>query len=253
MTRLKKTPDRESLPHAIPSLHFERAFWRDGFQCVAGLDEVGRGALAGPVIAAVVVFPAVSDSVARRWTRSKLMHEIARANDSKLLTEATREDLYTPICEIALAFATGAASHQEIDELNILRASHLAMQRALAALPLAPHALLLDALVLPDVDLPQLGVIHGDALCLSIAAASIIAKVTRDRMMCELDIAYPGYHLTQNKGYGTPAHLAALRELGPSPIHRRSFAPVRSEISSKQFPNFVWAAVDGDPSSCETE
>lgn len=229
MPLLRKSGEGATLAHPVPTLNFERAFWRDGFQCVAGLDEVGRGALAGPVVAAVVILPAVSDSVARRWTRSKLLSEIARANDSKLLTEATREDLYAPICDIALAFATGAASHREVDELNIVRASYLAMQRALAALPLAPHALLLDALVLPDVEIPQQGVIHGDALCLSIAAASIIAKVTRDRMMGELDITYPGYHLTQNKGYGTPAHLAALRELGPSPIHRRSFAPIRKD------------------------
>lgn len=218
-------------PRHYPGLEFERAFWRDGFECVAGLDEVGRGALAGPVVAAVVILPVVDERTARRWMRSSALRAIARANDSKQLTPTLREELFDPIREIATGWATGAASHVQVDELGIVRASWLAMQRALETLPRAPHALLLDALVLPEVDLPQQGVIHGDALCLSIAAASILAKVTRDRLMRELDAQYPGYHLFDNKGYGTPAHLAALNTLGPSPIHRRSYAPVAFSAS----------------------
>jgi ribonuclease HII len=207
-----------------PTLKYERAFWRDGYERVAGLDEAGRGALAGPVVAAAVILPAAESM--RNWKDSNLFRAIARANDSKLLTGRMREALFEPICRTALCFGTGAASPLEVDLLNVLRASHLAMHRALEALAPAPDALLLDALVLPEIPLPQLGIIHGDALALSIAAASIVAKVTRDRLMRELDAEYPAYGFARHKGYGTPEHLAALREFGPSPIHRLSFAPV---------------------------
>ena len=213
-----------------PSLKYESAFWRDGFVAVAGLDEVGRGALAGPVVAAAVILPPMTDSVARVWKKSTHLRDIAAANDSKLLTERGREKLFEPIRELALGYGIGSASEVEIDALNILRASHLAMYRALDALDLMPDALLLDALVLSDSALPQQGIIHGDALALSIAAASIIAKVTRDRLMCELDLQYPGYGFAQHKGYGTRAHLAALRERGACAIHRRSYEPVRMTV-----------------------
>ncbi len=214
-----------------PSLKYERAFWRDGFVAVAGLDEVGRGALAGPVVAAAVILPRVDEAQLRTWKKSSLLREIAAANDSKLLTERKREKLFEPICKLALAYGIGSASETEIDAMNILRASHLAMYRALENLAVMPDALLLDALVLSDTSLPQQGIIHGDALALSIAAASILAKVTRDRLMCELDMQYPGYGFAQHKGYGTREHLAALSELGACAIHRRSYAPVgRLEI-----------------------
>jgi ribonuclease HII len=211
----------------LPNLDFELTFWRDGYRYIAGLDEVGRGALAGPVVAGAVIFPVVRARTARAWARASKFRAIARVNDSKQLTAMLREDLFEPIRTCAVCCATGAASHEEIDALGIVRASHLAMRRALEALPSAPDALLIDALVLPELEIPQQGIIHGDAISLSIAAASVLAKVTRDRLMRELDASFPGYDFSQHKGYGTPEHLAALRACGPSPIHRRSFAPIK--------------------------
>lgn len=213
-----------------PTLDYERAFWRDGFRHVAGLDEAGRGALAGPVVAAAVILPMLDDHTAQSWRRAPLWRAIARTNDSKRLAASTRESLFEPICALAASYGIGTASPREVDECGIVRASHLAMLRALDALTLRPDALLLDALVLPQVEIPQLGLVHGDALALSLAAASILAKVTRDRLMCELDARYPGYHFAQHKGYGTALHLAALRRLGPSPLHRLSYAPVRKAL-----------------------
>lgn len=212
---------------SAPSLDYERAFWRDGYFHVAGMDEVGRGALAGPVVAAVVVFPHVDDEVACDWMNADMFRAIARANDSKLLTELSREKLFKPIRECAQAYAVGSASVSEIDTLNIYRASRLAMYRALDTLSLTPDALLLDALVLSELAVPQQGIIHGDALALSIAAASVLAKVTRDRLMRELDAVFPQYGFAKNKGYGTEQHLRALRKHGPSPVHRFSYEPVR--------------------------
>lgn len=214
------------MPRNVPSLEFERAFWRDGYARVAGLDEAGRGALAGPVVAAVVILPPLDEDAASDWTRHRVFQTIARANDSKQLSERARERLLEPICALATAYGTGSASRQEIDTLNILRASHLAMHRALEALPVPPDALLLDALVLQDIQIPQQGIIHGDAIALSIAAASILAKVTRDRLMRELDTQFPHYHFSRNKGYGTAEHLRALRRFGASQVHRRTFAPI---------------------------
>lgn len=225
------------MPNTSPSLDLERAFWRDGYSRVAGIDEVGRGALAGPVVAAVVIFPHVDDKIACDWMNADLFRAIARANDSKLLTEPGREKLYEPICECAREFAIGSASHVEIDALNILRASHLAMYRALEKLSSPPHALLIDALVLQDISIPQQGIVHGDTLALSIAAASIVAKVTRDRIMRELDAQFPEYHFAQNKGYGTPQHLRALEKFGPSPVHRRSYQPVAESEYGTLDPN----------------
>lgn len=215
------------LAKTTPSLVYEHAFWRDGYCYVAGLDEVGRGALAGPVVAAAVILPRPQEA-GDDWTRHALFQTMARANDSKTLNERTREELFAPICSIATAFAVGSATHSEIDQINILQASLKAMLRALDALPIQPDALLLDALVLQTPVIPQQGLIHGDALALSIAAASIVAKVTRDRLMRELDAQYPEYGFAKNKGYGTVAHLRALCKYGASPVHRSSFAPVRA-------------------------
>lgn len=214
------------LASSRPTLEYERAFWRDGFVCVAGVDEAGRGALAGPVVAAAVILPVFLDDA--DWTHDKLFHAIARANDSKVLTPRAREALFDPICQLARTYTIGMASVQEIDTMNILRASHLAMQRALEKLSPPPDALLLDALVLPQSSLPQQGIIHGDSIALSIAAASILAKVARDRMMRELDAQYPQYNFAQHKGYGTRAHLAALEKFGACPQHRFSYAPVQN-------------------------
>ncbi len=193
------------------------ALFAQGHSCIAGLDEAGRGCLAGPVVAAAVILPLKADTPER----------FAGVNDSKQLTMLTRERLYDVIYQHALAIGVGFGSVELIDERNILQATKQAMRNALAQLSLAPQALLLDALLLKDIALPQRSLIKGDSRSLSIAAASIIAKVTRDRFMVQLHEQYPAYGFAQHKGYGTEMHLAALREHGVTPHHRRSFAPVR--------------------------
>ncbi len=199
-----------------PSYREESALHEDGYTLVAGLDEVGRGPLAGPVVAGAVMLP---PNPRGRWTRL--------IRDSKQLTPAQREEAADVLSEKALSTSTGLASNEEIDRIGIAPATRLAMARAVNALPLQPQFLLLDAFPLPDVDIPQKTIVRGDALCLSIAAASIVAKVERDRLMVEHDGRYPGYGFASHKGYASSHHLEALRERGPSPIHRRSFAPVR--------------------------
>ena len=186
-----------------------------GYSYVAGIDEVGRGPLAGPVVAGLVVFP---PGIKGRWLRS--------VRDSKLLSRKEREDVLPRIMDTCLAAETGMSSVQEIDEIGIVPATRLAVSRALGSMPLLPQYLLVDALDLPDVDIPQKSIVHGDARCLSIAAASIVAKVERDRLMTEADQKYPGYSFASNKGYASAEHLRALESLGPCEIHRLSFAPV---------------------------
>ncbi len=212
----------------VPTLEFERAFWTRHWARVAGVDEAGRGAWAGPVVAGAVILPRVRAT--RAWWTVPALRALRDARDSKLLSPAQRESLIEPIRAGALACATGLATREEIDALGILAATRLAMQRALEALPLAPEALLLDALTLPATRLPQRAIVHGDQLSLSIACASILAKVTRDHLMIELDAQLPGYGLAQHKGYGTAAHRAALEVLGVSREHRVSFAPVRERM-----------------------
>ncbi len=185
-----------------------------GLARIAGVDEAGRGPLAGPVVAAAVVLPALV--------------RLPGLADSKTLTEKQRERLYVMIREKALAVGAGVVEVRTIDEINIHRAAQQAMRLALAELQPPPDLILVDGWKLPGVDFPQEGIIDGDATCACIAAASIIAKVTRDRLMVELDAWYPGYGFAQHKGYGTPEHLAKLCALGPCPAHRRSFAPVRA-------------------------
>jgi ribonuclease HII len=201
-----------------PTLRFERMFWARGFARVAGLDEVGRGAWAGPVVAGAIILPRLG----------RVPSELDRVRDSKLLSSSQREKLIEPIHACAHAYALGAASRAEIDEVGIVPATKLAMKRALAALSTAPSALLIDALTLPDLALPQRGIIHGDQLSLSIACASILAKVARDRLMVELEGELPGYAFARHKGYGTAQHRAALEKLGASPAHRVSFAPIKN-------------------------
>ncbi len=203
-----------------PTLEEEIALCEQGYSCIAGLDEAGRGCLAGPVVAAAVILPLEADTPAR----------LTGVNDSKQLTAHTRERLYDVIYQHALAVGVGFGSVELIDERNILQATKQAMRNALAQLSLAPQALLLDALLLKDIALPQRSLIKGDSRSLSIAAASIIAKVTRDRFMLQLHEQYPAYGFAQHKGYGTEMHLAALREHGITPHHRRSFAPVRERV-----------------------
>ena len=194
------------------------ALLRQVYSFVAGLDEAGRGCLAGPVVAAAVILPIEVETCAECF---------AGVCDSKQLTAQARESLFEVITHSAIAVAVGIGSVELIDERNILQATKQAMRSAVAQLSPMPGALLLDALLLPDVPLPQRSIIKGDTLCLSIAAASIIAKVTRDRLMVQLHEQYPLYGFAQHKGYGTEAHLAALRTYGACPIHRQSFAPVR--------------------------
>ncbi len=182
-------------------------------ECLAGVDEVGRGPLAGPVVAAAVILDPE--------------RPIEGLRDSKKLTERRREVLAQQIRERALAWSLGRAEVHEIDEINILQASLLAMQRAVAGLALAPELVLVDGNRCPQLDYPSQAVVRGDALVPAISAASIIAKVSRDREMTELDSSYPGYGLAKHKGYPSKAHLLALQTLGVTPVHRRSYAPVR--------------------------
>ncbi len=201
-----------------PTLEEEMALLSQGYSSIAGLDEAGRGCLAGPVVAAAVILP-LSEEI-------PLL--LAGVRDSKQMTPLARERFFAVIHQHALAIGVGIGSVETIDTRNILQATKLAMKEALAALALAPQALLLDALLLRDIALPQRSIIKGDARCLSIAAASVIAKVTRDRLMLQLHQVYPAYGFDQHKGYGTPAHLAALQVHGATPHHRQSFAPVRT-------------------------
>ncbi len=182
---------------------------------MAGLDEAGRGPLAGPVVAAAVILPPVFS-----------LSAVVR--DSKKMSPAQRERAYDCLSALpGIAIGVGLADREEIDRINILRATRRAMARAVARLDPLPVFLLIDGLHLPEVALPQEKIIRGEDESLSIAAASVIAKVVRDRIMTEMDAKYPGYGFARHKGYGTKAHLERLRRQGPSPIHRRSFAPVR--------------------------
>lgn len=178
-------------------------------QYICGIDEVGRGPLAGPVVAGAVILPKDNS--------------ILYLNDSKKLSEKKREVLYDEIMEKAIATGIGIASPARIDEINILQATYEAMRMAITNLGIRPDVLLNDAVTIPEVDIAQVPIIKGDAKSVSIAAASIIAKVTRDRLMVEYDNVLPGYDLAGNKGYGTKAHIDGLKKLGPSPIHRRTF------------------------------
>jgi ribonuclease HII len=195
-----------------PDLRYERRLWKEGIEAVAGVDEAGVGPMAGPVVAAAVVFSPETF--------------IKGVHDSKQLTHEQREELFTPIRERAIAVGIGTASVLEIDRLNIYWATMQASKRALAALGLSPSHVLVDGRLIPGLELPQTRIVGGDRKSFCIAAASIIAKVTRDRMMVAYDEQYPGYGFAQHKGYCTNDHMEQLRELGPSPIHRRSFWPV---------------------------
>ena len=186
---------------------YERQYEDMGLIC--GIDEVGRGPLAGPVVAGAVILPKDCD--------------ILYINDSKKLSEKKREELYDIIMEKAIACGIGYATPERIDEINILQATYEAMRQAIQNLGVKPDVLLNDAVTIPGVDSKQVPIIKGDAKSMSIGAASIIAKVTRDRLMVEYDSVFPGYDFAGNKGYGSASHIAALKELGPTPIHRRSF------------------------------
>ena len=206
----------------IPTLAQELRGWREGFRLVAGVDEAGRGPMAGPVVAAAVVLD--PEFAAPWWSELR---------DSKALTARQRERLAKSLRESA-AFGIGRADNEEIDSKGLVPSTQRAMQRALEALPSRPDLILVDAVDLPDVSEEQRAIIHGDALCISIAAASILAKVDRDQIMETYDAEYPQYGFRHNRGYCTKGHLEALTTHGPCPIHRRSFAPVRSYLEGRQ-------------------
>jgi ribonuclease HII len=193
------------------TLRYEKKAWESGARLVAGVDEVGRGSLFGCVVAGAVILDPT--------------YRIRGLRDSKLLLPERREVLAQRIREHSIAWAVAAVDSARIDQINIYHASRAAMREAVIRLLPAPDHLLIDAVKI-DCDLPQKPIIHGDALSASIAAASILAKVERDRIMCEWDAVFPAYGLASHKGYSTPKHLTALRELGPTPLHRQSFAPV---------------------------
>lgn len=210
----------DELPPA-PDLTFELELWQEGYQLLAGVDEAGRGALAGPVYAAAVILPPARDD---------LIPVLAGVNDSKKLSPNQRAYWAGRIPQIAVACIVASASAEEIDQMGILHATRLAAERAVQGLCFAPDHLLLDYLLLPALHLPQTPLVKGDARSLSIAAASILAKTARDAHLCALDQLYPGYGFISHKGYGTPQHLAALEALGPSPVHRKSFAPLHPRL-----------------------
>jgi ribonuclease HII len=210
-----------SLPGNLeaPTLAEEKVLVAQGYHRIAGVDEVGRGPLAGPVVAAAVV---LSPDIDAPW--------LGLVRDSKVLTGSRREFLYHHIQEAALGVGVGCVESTVIDDRGIVAATRMAMRLAIEQLRPPPESVLIDYMTLPEVRLPQKGITRGDSLCLSIACASIIAKVTRDRMMLELDRIHPGYGFCRHKGYGTREHVVCLRRLGPCPIHRRSFRPVRDMV-----------------------
>jgi ribonuclease HII len=190
-----------------------------GYRTIAGIDEVGRGALAGPVVAAAVVLPVEADIP---W--------LSLVRDSKQLTPQRRERVFDLIMEAQIPFGLGAVSHALVDALGIVPATRMAMNLAVDNLGVHPDYLLIDAVYLPDMPVPQRAIIRGDQTCLSIACASIVAKVSRDRHMGQMEVIYPGYGLAVHKGYGTPDHLQRICEMGPCAIHRRTFAPFRPRL-----------------------
>jgi ribonuclease HII len=212
------TIKRADWSHAIqPDLSFEQGLWAVDVTSIAGIDEAGRGALAGPVTAAALILP----------PDPALLRSLAGVRDSKQLTPQARSFWAERLRQVADTWGVGYASHEEIDSLGILPATRLAAQRAIDELTPPPQHLLIDYLFLPDCQIPQTALIKGDARSLSIASASILAKTSRDAFMQNLDEAFPGYGFALHKGYCTQQHFQAIRRLGPCPLHRRSFAPIK--------------------------
>jgi ribonuclease HII len=212
--RMENRREAQRLHHL---LHFELELWEKGFRLVAGVDEAGMAPLAGPVVAAAVILP--------------LHYKLKGLDDSKkILDESKRNKLAAQIKQDAVSWSVGRAEVEEIDSINIYHSGLMAMRRAVEGLRIQPEFILVDARTIPHCVCPQKGIIHGDALSASIAAASVIAKTTRDAQMIEMDQIYAGYGFASHKGYPTPEHLRVLKEKGPVPIHRKSFAPVREAL-----------------------
>jgi ribonuclease HII len=222
-----------------PGLAHECALAARGYHAIAGVDEAGRGAWAGPLVAAAVILP---DPAATG--EAALLARLAGVRDSKTLDHARRERLLTVIERVARAIGVGWVEAEELDRIGLGAANRVAWERAVAALPIAPDYLLLDAFRLPTSALPQEPIVRGDRDCLSIAAASIVAKVARDRVLAALDARFPPYGFGRHKGYGTTAHHAALCEYGPCPEHRQSFAPLRA-LAAPPAPQ-CWGVKDGE-------
>ncbi len=209
-------------PTSQDRLAHECVLWQKGLEFVAGVDEAGRGPLAGPVFAAAVVLPCA-------WAETGVDPRLRGLNDSKQLTETQREEYYAILTSHPdIRYAIASAEVEVIDRINILQATHRAMNQALAQLQPPPQHVLVDGRPVKSMPFPHTALVKGDSRSYSIAGASVLAKVTRDRLMRQMDQRYPGYGFAVHKGYGTPQHLAALQALGPCPIHRRSFAPLRS-------------------------
>ncbi len=208
-----------------PHLLYERRQLRAGLMSVAGVDEVGRGSWAGPLVAAAVVLP---------LGRRGLLRTLECVADSKGLSPSEREAAFRAIVDSGAGVAIGWATHQAVDRDGLGSANRAALCRAVRRLPSSPHSVLVDHFHLPECELPQVAITHGDSICLSIAAASVVAKVVRDRWMRFADMRYPGYGFGAHKGYGTAQHRRALETLGPSPLHRRSFAPVAHYLQCRE-------------------
>lgn len=215
---MRKQQDRDENKRIRKMLRFEQELWDQGVNYVAGVDESGRGPLAGPVVAAAVIFP------------KEIF--IPMVDDSKRLTAEIREFLFDIILKEALDYGIGISEVQEIDRVNIYQASFLAMERALNHLKIKPEHILVDGRAFSDVSIPYTTIVKGDCLCFSIAAASILAKVTRDKIMCKYDARFPQYGFARHKGYATQAHLDAIEKFGFSPVHRKTFHPKRFMNSS---------------------
>jgi ribonuclease HII len=223
----------------VDQFHFERRLLSLGINAIAGVDEAGRGPLAGPVVAAAVVLPS-------EWVRQGLPAELQGLNDSKQLSLSQRERFFAVLTACsAVRVAVAQVAAELIDRLNILQATHRAMEEALAQLTPTPAHALVDGRRVPELRLPQTPLVKGDARSYSIAAASVIAKVTRDHLMCEFDRLYPEYGFAEHKGYATARHLAALARHGPCPIHRRSFAPLKPAVGRAR-PTRAAASEGGD-------
>ena len=220
----RKKFDLSTLPPA-PDLSFESELWAAGVRLVAGIDEAGRGALAGPVAAGAVVLP----------NRDDLTGLLAGVQDSKQISAKARQVQADLIRGVASGAAVGFASAAEIDEIGIMPATRLAALRAIELLPDPPQHLLIDYIAIPGAELPATSLTKGDCRSLSIAAASILAKVARDEIMAQLEDEYPGYGFGGNKGYGTATHRQAIEDFGPSPVHRMSFAPIRKDDQLRLF------------------